>query len=325
MMELNNFMTPPQYLYWPQQPHRPSIFKLLWVNGLTNWKIYNSTQWQNHVFTYELFLEGQIPTVDTNFQAGLQNYIAPVTQFYADALAGNLPAFSLIEPVWIGSSGTTSYHPGADLVPGEVQLNQIYDSLRKGPGWDQTLFVITFDEHGGIFDHVPPPYGENPWPHDLNDGFHYDLMGPRVPTIVVSPWIEDRTVFRSETSVEYDGTSFMATLLQWCGIPRPRWFMGDRANRAPSFEALLTRKAPRKDSPSFKPPYDKNFPPSGPPTPNQPVHDLHVEIAHQIIARLTRGKLAPEDIAKLSDQITHDAKDVATLTRMLDEVEKRFR
>jgi phospholipase C len=324
MMELNNFMTPPQYIYWPQQPHRPSIFKLLWANGLTNWRIYNSTLWQQHVFTYELFLESQIPTVDANVQAGLQNYIAPVNQFYADALAGNLPAFSMIEPVWIGTGGTTSYHPGADLVPGEEQLNKIYDSLRKGPAWEQTLFVITFDEHGGIFDHVPPPYAENPWPHDVNDGFHYDLMGPRVPTIVVSPWIEDRTVFRSETSVEYDGTSFMATLLQWCGIPRARWFMGERANRAPSFEGLLTRTKPRKESPAFTPPYDKNFPPNGPRTPSKAVRNLHLEVAHQIVTSMARGKLTPAEIVKLSEEVAREATDVQTLTKKLNELEKRF-
>ena len=96
-MEPNNFMSKPQYLYWPQQPHRPSIFKLLWTNGFTSWKIYNSTQWYEHVFTYELFLEGQIPTVDAN----VNNYVAPIDQFYADAASGNLPAFSLLEPVWI--------------------------------------------------------------------------------------------------------------------------------------------------------------------------------------------------------------------------------
>ena len=203
MMELNNFMSPPQYIYWPQQPHRPSFFKLLWANGLTNWKIYNSTVWQKHVFTYELFLEGQIPSVDADMEAGAQHYIAPIDQFYADAAAGRLPAFSLLEPVWIGAGGTTSYHPGADLVPGEEQLNAIYDALRKSPAWNDTLLVITFDEHGGIFDHVPPPYGERPWPHDINDGFRYDLMGPRVPTIVVSPWVEENTVFRSATGVEY--------------------------------------------------------------------------------------------------------------------------
>ena len=324
MMELSNFMSPPQYIYWPEQPHRPSIFKLLWVNGVTDWKIYNSTEWMSHVFTYELFLEGQIPTVDANVAAGHDDYVAPIDQFYADAQSGSLPKFSFLEPVWIGSNGTTSYHPGADLVAGEEQLNKVYNALRSGPAWEETLLVVTFDEHGGIFDHVAPPYAENPWPNDQNDGFRYDLMGPRVPTIVVSPWIDEKTVFRSESEVEYDGTSFMATLLEWCGIPKARWFMGERTNHAPTFEAVLTRSKPRKGSPEFTPPYDKNFPPDGSRAPKAALHDLHLHMAHQVVASMARGKLTMAEIAKLSDQIATEATDVKSLTTLLNGLKKRL-
>lgn len=323
--QLNNFMSPPQYLYWPEQPHRASIWKTLWANGITDWTIYNSTQWQNHVFTYELFLSGQIPAVDADVAQGLLDHVAPVQQFYQQATDGTLPAFSYIEPIWIGNTGTTSYHPGEDLVPGEVQLNTIYDSLRKGPNWNDTLLIITFDEHGGIFDHVPPPRAENPWPQDVVDGFKYDVMGVRVPTIIASPWIDSDTVFRSTTDVAYDGTSFMATLLQWFGIPRERWFLGERLNNAPSFEGVLTRATPRTDSPAFKPPYDKAYPPTGQPTPTKNVHDLHLHIAHVIVASMARGKLTASQAAALSHQVAGDAHDVAALTRRLDALSERFK
>ena len=328
MGEANNFMTPPQYDYWPQQPHRPSVFKLLWCNGITNWRIYHSTIWQQYVFTYQLFLEGQIPTVDAAMKAGggsLSSWVEPVESFYSDAFAGNLPQFSFIEPVWIGGSGTTSYHPGADLVLGERQLNQVYESIAKGPGWENTMLVITFDEHGGIFDHVPPPYAERPWPHDVNDGFNYDLLGPRVPTIVVSPFIEPKTVFRSTTPVAYDGTSFLATLLHWCGIPKERWFMGDRTHHAPTFEGVLTRSAPRTDSPRYTPPYDKNYPPSGPETPRQTVNHLAEIVAHSIIVSATRGKLPPAEVRDLSHDVLSSAKTMAALERRLDEIVKSHR
>ena len=325
MGEANNFMTPPQYIYWPEQPHRPSIFKLLWCNGITSWRIYNSTQWQNHVFTYELFLEGQIPTVDAAITASTTpSWVEPVANFYTDALAGNLPQFSFIEPVWIGGSGTTSYHPGADLVLGERQLNQVYESIAKGPGWENTMLVITFDEHGGIFDHVAPPYAARPWQHDSNDGFNYDLMGPRVPTIVVSPFIEPKTVFRSETPVAYDATSFMATLLHWCGIPKQRWFMGDRTQHAPTFEGVLTRTAPRTDSPRYTPPYDNNYPPSGPEHPRQTVNHLAEVVAHLIIASAARGKLPADEIRRLSYDVLSSSKSMAALTRRLDEITSAF-
>jgi phospholipase C len=323
--QLNNFMSPPQYLYWPEQPHRASIWKTLWANGITDWTIYNSTEWQNHVFTYELFLQGQIPTVDADVKAGLLDYVAPVQQFYQQALAGTLPAFSYIEPIWIGNTGTTSYHPGEDLVPGEVQLNLIYDSLRKGPSWDETLLIVTFDEHGGIFDHVPPPRAMNPWPQDEVDGFKYDVMGVRVPTIVASPWVEPQTVFRSTTNVAYDGTSFMATLLQWFGIPRERWFLGERLNNAPSFESVLTRDAARSGSPAFKPPYDNAYPPKGAPAPTGSVHDLHLHVAHVLIGAMLRGKMSPGEAAKLSHEVARGAKDIYTLTRRLESLNKQFR
>src|SRR5262245_14531405 len=116
----------------------------------------------------------------------------------------------------------------------------------------------------------------------------------------------------------------MATLLQWCGIPRARWFMGERANRAPSFEGLLTRTTPRKESPSFTPPYDKNFPLNGPRTPSKAVRNLHLEVAHQIVTSMARGKLTPAEIVKLSEEVSREATDVQTLTRKLNELEKRL-
>ena len=104
-----------------------------------------------------------------------------------------------------------------------------------------------------VFDHVPPPYAENPWPNDENYGFRYDFMGGRVPTILVSPWIKEQSVFRSPTPVAYDLTSILATLLHWYGIPKGRWRLGGRTHQAPTFEGVFQCKAPRSDKPSFTP------------------------------------------------------------------------
>ncbi len=246
------------YAYWPKYPHRQSIWKVLWSHGVTDWKIYNSVLWENCIFTYQLYLQGQIPSVDANHT----KFLADIEQFKQDALSGNLPAFSFLEPVWIAPSGATSYHPGADIVPAERALNEIYEAIKNGPGWEETLLVITFDKNNGIYDHVAPPYAKKPWPNDMNNGFSYDLMGPRVPTIMVSPWIKEQTVFRAEGDIPFDSTSFAATLLKWFGIPRNLWGLGDRMDIAPTFEAVLQvpASAPRKDAPTLTPPYDKSFP-----------------------------------------------------------------
>ncbi len=254
--ELSTFEGGDAYAYWPKSPHRQSIWKVLWSNGITDWKIYNAIEWLGHVFTYQLYLQGQIPSVD----ADPSKFVASLDRFEADARAGRLPAFSFLEPVWIAPSGTTSYHPGGDLVPGETAPNEIYNALRSGPAWEETLLVITFDKNGGIYDHVPPPYASKAWPNDVNDGFHYDLLGPRVPTILVSPWIKKQTVFRSPTSVPYDSTSFLATLLKWYGIPRSRWGLGDRTRHAPTFEGVFLESSARGDAPTLTPPYDKDHP-----------------------------------------------------------------
>ncbi|WP_019589534.1 MULTISPECIES: alkaline phosphatase family protein [unclassified Thioalkalivibrio] len=244
------------YQYWPCYPRRQSIWKLLWSHGITDWKIYNAVLWQDAVFTRQLFLRGQVPSLD----AEPSRYLADIEQFKTDARRGELPAFSYLEPAWIAPSGSTSYHPGSDLVPAERTLNEIYEALRDGPAWENTLLVITFDKNGGTYDHVSPPYACKPWPNDGVDGFRYDLMGPRVPAIMVSPWIRERSVIRSGGTVPFDSTSFGATLLQWFGVPRCSWCLGDRMVHAPSFESVLQADEPRQDGPSFTPPYDQSNP-----------------------------------------------------------------
>ncbi len=317
--QLNNFQNGLQYTNWPAAPHRPSMWKVLWSNGITDWKLYYSVEWMNFVHTYHLFLQGQIPSVD----AYSTNYIASIDQFKQDAKAGKLPAFSFLEPVWIASGATTSYHPGPDLVPGERALNEIYEALKAGPAWNETLLVITFDEHGGIFDHAPPPYAVNPWPNDSIDGFAFDLMGVRVPTIVVSPWIAEQTVFRSPSEVAYDSTSFMSTLLQWCGIPKSRWGLGDRTHHAPSFEGLLTQSAPRSEVPKLDPPYDKAFPREGEQGVDARVHDLHRLMTPRLVWAIAGAKLGAQECLRLADDMLAQATDLKSLHAMIDALAKR--
>lgn len=259
----------PQYSYShpPYTPRRQSIWKVLSNNGINDWKIYWAVKWppesptaEKSVFTYELFLKGEVPSVDSN----ADDYIAPIDQFMTDAAAGTLPKFSFLEPAWIAPHGSTSYHPGksADLVPPEKQLKKIFDAIANSPCWDKTAFVITFSKGGGLYDHVPPPGTINPWPHDVNDGFRYDVLGPRVPTIVVSPWVNEHTVFRSQGEAPLSATSLPATILEWFGIPRSRWGLGDRAANAETFENVFQRATTRADKPRLNVPYDKNFPPT---------------------------------------------------------------
>jgi phospholipase C len=329
--ELNNFMNGPEYINWPDMARRASIWKVLWANDFTNWKIYNSVAWNKYVLTYQLFLKGQIPTVDADVAAYLagntktSKYLGTIEQFMDDAKNGKLPTFSFLEPVWIEGGGSnkaaTSYHPygGGGTRPGEAALKEIYDALKAGQNWDETLLIITFDEHGGFFDHVPPPYAANPWPHDENDGFHYDLMGVRVPTILVSPWIKEQTVFRSPTEVAYDSTSILATLLSWYGIPKARWGLGERTHHAPTFEGVFQCPSPRTDSPRIELPADKTFTPDE----SQRLSDLQELQAWRVVASLVGDRLNARQATEIADNIVERATDVESLNRMINDLAKQ--
>ena len=249
----------PQYSNFAKGAMRQPIWKVLQNNGITDWKIYWSVQWEKAVFTYHLFMRNQLPSVD----AAKDDFVQPLDRFMQDAAAGTLPKFSFLEPAWIAPTGATSYHPGAtgDMVPAEIQLNKIYEALLNSPNWDKTALVITFSKGGGLYDHEPTPATIPGWPHDENDGFKYDILGPRVPTIIVSPMVQKNTVFRSgDDANPFEGSSLLSTILDWCGVPRARWGLGDRVPNAPTFEAVFQLPNRRTDKPAFTPPFDSKFP-----------------------------------------------------------------
>lgn len=329
---LDNFQNGNTYAAWPEIPHRPSVWKTLWSNGLDSFKIYNSCTWMNHVFTYHLFLDGLVPSLDGSTAPNDDHnaFVQPIDQFFLDAALGTLPAFSYLEPVWIAQKDktSTSYHPGEDLVPCEAQLEKIYEALLASPQWSETLLVITFDEHGGLFDHVPPPTAVRPWPNEVLDGFAFDRLGPRVPTILVSPYIAPSTVFRSSTGTEYDATSFLATLLRWYGVPQSRWGLGDRTAAAPTFEGALTLAAPRTDAPTFELSWDESYPPGTDPTGSgvtpptvAPAHDLHRTMAARDVAVAARKRISPA--AAADAEKARAAADLETLRGLIQSARTR--
>jgi phospholipase C len=345
LRELNNFMNDPKYSDWPDFPHRASIWKVLWANGFTDWKIYNSIEWYKFILTYQLYLKNQIPTVDNDVARYLTDksnpskYIGSFDQFLEDAKHGTLPAFSFLEPVWIAGAdpgGTikpaTSYHPlGLGGVgPAEARVNEVYEALKAG-NWNETLLIITFDEHGGFFDHVPPPRAVNPWPNDRNDGFRYDLMGVRVPTILVSPWVKEHTVFRTPTpldydsphSVAYDSTSILATLLSWYGIPKARWALGDRVRQAPTFECVFQCQLPRSDKPSFEP-QRETFLRKDKSLSREKLNDLQLQFLPAMISAIIGDKCSAEERRKITGDILHAAT-VEHMTALLNDLSNKMR
>ena len=112
------------------------------------------------------------------------------SQFLADAHTGALPAYSLIEPRYFSDAFLrripNDEHPPHNVQYGEELIAQAYIALRASPHWKKTLLIITYDEHGGCYDHVPPPPAVPPDAHQP-DGFEFNRYGVRVPAVIVSP------------------------------------------------------------------------------------------------------------------------------------------
>ena len=209
-----------------------SIFGLLTAHNVS-WKIYG--------YTDEPMTRGNFPDTlsapDTNF--------GHFTDFQADAAAGNLAAYTFLEPSW-GSDGN-SQHPNYDVALGEALIQQVYETLRSGPGWNETLLIITYDEHGGCYDHVPPPSGATPPDATPGEfGFDFTRFGVRVPAVLVSPLIEAGTIYRvPDGSMPLDHTSVLRTVEKRWSLPA----LTARDLAAPDLGAVLTLTTPRTDDP----------------------------------------------------------------------------
>jgi phospholipase C len=133
-----------------------------------------------------------------NYAPGTEGraHLQDETNFIAAAKAGTLPAVSFVKPL-----GPDNEHPGyTDVLRGEQHLLDLINDVRNGPNWADTAIVITYDEHGGFWDHVAPPTSKK----------HSDVWGPgaRVPTIVISPLAKRHFVDHTL----YDTTSILTTI-----------------------------------------------------------------------------------------------------------------
>jgi phospholipase C len=118
-------------------------------------------------------------------------------QFYADAAAGTLPNVTWLDPdlpTYDEVAGIAyDDHPFGDVRQGDVFLAKVYRALAASPQWDRMVIVLTFDEHGGFFDHVAPPVVADdtvlpgPGPHP-----DFKRLGFRVPCIVMGPFAPAR-------------------------------------------------------------------------------------------------------------------------------------
>ena len=220
----------------------------------------NNRTWRNYVndTPWELFIASVAHNPEN---------VVLMDEFFSDARQGTLPDFSFINPRagvnFTTGKGSNDMHPDHDVALGEAFYKDIYESLRASPAWNNTLFIITFDEHGGFYDHVPtvmniPSPGDNITSYP--DSFDFKRLGIRIPTLLISPWIAKGVVESAPPSSskpfpnsQYELTSIMATVRKIFGI-EAAGPLTERDAWSATFEHLLNNLTqPRTDCPMHLP------------------------------------------------------------------------
>jgi phospholipase C len=227
----------------PKLKNPPTIFSMLDA-AQVSWRVYH--QGLAHSLIYaQLFLKDD--------RRGSH------VQLLEDIANSKLPAYSFVEPDYGILGAGNSMHPSQacsreEFVNGEAFIADIYRALRHNKKlFEKTALIITFDEHGGFYDHVPARYLGMPDAdpkHIYKDGayeFWFKMSGPRVPAIVISPWIDAGTVDHTVRDHSSIPETIRKRFLKNVGYP-----LNDRGEGT-DLGNLFTRATPRTDLPDVEP------------------------------------------------------------------------
>lgn len=251
---------------WLDAPAVPTIFNRLSDAG-KSWRVYYDA---DQVVSLTGMLHA--PSIEKYWKTNFRS----MDQFHADTKSGNLPEYAFIEPRMVFDHNDMHppvAKPKTDAAPGESAYNSavsdvraaegllasVYNSIRAATSADgssamNTALLVTFDEHGGIYDHVPPPATVPPSDTDPAGemGFTFDRLGGRVPAIIVSAYTAEATVINDEM---HHG-SVAKTVAEIHGLAP----LSNRDARATSMRNAVTLTVPRQPAlwpdvhPSYVPP-----------------------------------------------------------------------
>lgn len=256
------------------EPNRVFFFSATsrgWVNddddkvaaGWTQRTIFQNIAESKYNRTWSVYFTDQPSALFMEYPRFHLDRLHPFDQFYADAAAGNLANFVFLEPRYnnYDDLGLPSQDQEAphNVGQGDRLIKQVYEAVRASPLWNQTMLIICYDEHGGFFDHVPPPSSGIPSPdgipsHDSTPpGFNFDRLGVRLPFVLVSPWIQKGLrPGEPDNGSHYEHASMSATLLNTL-IPDMKPLTKRDAWAAPFDWVLNTMDSPRTDCPTTLP------------------------------------------------------------------------
>jgi phospholipase C len=218
----------------------PTIFELL--PNSVSWKYYS------HDIAGLRFFK--------KFKSTIVPQIDKIDKFFDAVKQGNLANVTWIDPdfgIAVYPGAPNDDHPTHDIRHGQNLVSRVYNALLTAGNslWSKTLLVVTYDEHGGFFDHVSPRQFTTP---DGN-GAEFRQYGPRVPAFIVSPWAARQKAYGSQPhhlqtdQVIFDHTSILRTILRRFCTPAggATQSMTERVDAANDLGALLTEAQPRTD------------------------------------------------------------------------------
>jgi phospholipase C len=181
----------------------------------------------------DLLIPPTLKLFDPLFAVEHENHYSLFQAFEADVASPAFPQVTWIDPGFFDKFGLheNDDHPPTDVRLGQLLIERVTNALMASPHWDTSLLIITYDEHGGFFDHVAPPAAHDDHPETT-------WYGVRVPTLVVSPFVAPGV-----SSTVFDHTSIIRTILERFCPALPPGVMGKRVANATSLAGLLSGPA----------------------------------------------------------------------------------
>nr|UEN74721.1 HRT transcription factor [Silybum marianum] len=194
-------------------------------------------------------------------------------KFKHDAKNGKLPNYVVVEQRYfdVNVFPANDDHPSHDVAVGQAFVKEVYEILRSSPQWNEMALLITYDEHGGFYDHVATPVDHVPNPDGIIGPepyyFWFDRLGVRVPTFLISPWIDKGTVIHEPSGPtsysQFEHSSLPATVKKLFNLDSN--FLTKRDAWAGTFESYFNlRDTTRDDCPEKLPEIKVSLRPRGP-------------------------------------------------------------
>ena len=224
--------------------HSPTTLEMIGWEGINGFRFQNGSIFDQKLW-WRIYAGGDLCLAQALKGITFAD-ITPYSRFARDVNDPNYAVqFTLIEPnyghVASDYTGGTSQHPLDDVTSGEGLIKAVYEAIRNSPIWDTSMLIVTWDEHGGFYDHAAPPAavapGDTPQFASANKyQFTFEQYGPRVPAIVVSPLILANTIDHRL----YDHSSVPATLRKIFTLPS----MTQRDAKANNLVSLAELQSP---------------------------------------------------------------------------------